>query len=585
MSLPKEFLDDLRLRVPLSDVVGKRVRLTRAGREYKACCPFHNEKTPSFTLNDEKGFYHCFGCGAHGDVIRFVMEHDNLPFIEAIEQLAALAGMTVPKSSPDEIEKYRKKNNLYDLLEVACTYFQQKIFSPDGRVAIDYFRTRGLTKADIEQFRLGYSPESGEALCGFLLKQGFSADMIIEAGLAKPSQHGKGSEIFSFFRGRAMFPVTDLQGRVVAFGARVLPGAPKEAPKYINSPESPVFHKGRMLYGLSRARQAIGDGAPVAVVEGYMDVIAMNRAGFSAAVAPLGTALTEMQVLELWKVMPAEKRAPVLCFDGDSAGQRAAARALDRILPVLKPDHTVRFAFLPDGQDPDDLISREGPAAMKRILENAVSLMDMLWMEEVRDRDFRSPEIRAGLKSALDRRIAHIADKTVQTFYFHEVNQRIKSEFLSQPQLEMAARSPKYPYRGKPKEPGAHTPYRPLGLKVRPIRAARHLREKLLLAAMINYPVLFEEFGEALGMLDLGDAELDAVRQELVAVLSEGNSLDFQAVKQHLSQAGLAGALDALFDKSLYVHGGFAKPGQDLETVRQGWRDAWERGFSTSRPA
>lgn len=584
MSLPKAFMDEIRARIPLSDIVGQRVRLQRAGgREFKGCCPFHNEKTPSFTLNDDKGFYHCFGCGAHGDVIRFLMEHDNLPFMDAVEHLAREAGLEVPKQSPQEVQKYKKQKDLYDLLEVICEYFETQLRKPENAKALDYFLSRGLRNSTISLFRLGYAPEDGDALYKYLKLKGFSDEMMLESGVLRASTRGKNNPPYSFFRGRAIFPVQDMQGRVVAFGGRVLAGAPKDAPKYINSPESPVFHKGRMLYGLNHAKKPIGDGGMALVVEGYMDAIALAQAGFTGAVAPLGTALTESQIMELWKVMPPENRYPVLCFDGDNAGQRAAVRAMDRVLPILKPDHSVKFAFLPEGQDPDDLLKSGGAKAMQRVLGEAVSLMDMMWMEDVKGRDFSAPEVRAGLKSALERRVLQMADKSLQEFYLHEVNQRVKDAFLTSSERSSGGQQRGFtPYRGgkgrfQPPPPGPDTAYRPPVLKVRRVQSSQHIREKVLLAAMINYPELFEEFGEALGMIDLGSKPLDYLRQDLIDLLSVENSLDFQAVKQHLSQTGHERILEELFDKSLYIHGSFAKPGLDLETVREGWRDTWER--------
>ena len=590
MSLPKAFLDELRARVPLSDIVGKHVKLSRAGREYKGCCPFHNEKTASFYVNDQKGFYHCFGCGAHGDSIRFLTDHNNLKFMEAVEQIAALAGLEVPKPTVEEQKKFARQMSLYDLMESATKYYEQQLYKAENKKILEYLKERGLSLETIKSFRLGFAPDNDQ-LKQYLQKEKYKIDDIIEAGLFKLSERNKG-EVYPFFRNRVMFPVQDIQGRVVAFGGRVLPesyGGPpgKSAPKYINSPETAIFHKGRNLYALSRARKIIGDGETPIVVEGYMDVIALAQAGFRAAIAPLGTALTESQIEELWKVMPEGMKAPVLCFDGDAAGQRAAARALDRILPILRPDHSVKFAFLPEQHDPDSLIKEEGVAAMQRVMDNAIGLFEMLWMEEAKGRNLNQPETKAGFRASLMKRARLIPDMTVQEFYIHEINQKINEFFLSNTSNKSGTeKSWQQPYRGAKKQPpGAHTPYRPIVNKVQPVRTSKLLKEKTLIAVMINYPELYDEFGEQFGMLSIPNAEYDQLRQALVRYLASEINLDDQAVKQHLINSGHGRILDAVFDKSLYLHAGFAKPGQELDVVRQGWVDTWGRCQTRSRTA
>ena len=596
MSLPKAFVEELRARVQLSDIVGKRTKLTRAGREFKGCCPFHKEKTPSFTVNDAKGFYHCFGCGAHGDSIGFLMNHDNLQFMEAVEQLASLAGMPVPKPTKEEEQKFKKQMSLYDLMDSASKFYEAQLHDPKNKKILQYLVQRGLTVDTIRSFRLGFSTDDA-GLKQHLEKAGYKIDEMMEAGLFRESERKKG-DIYPFFRARVMFPVLDLQGRVVAFGGRVMPeshGGPpdKSAPKYVNSPETAIFHKGRNLYGLSRARKVIGDGETVIVVEGYMDVIALVQAGFRAAVAPLGTALTESQIEELWKVMPEGKRHPVLCFDGDTAGQRAAGRSLERVLPILKPDYSVKFAFLPPEHDPDSLIKDEGVPAMQKVLDQSIGLFDMMWLEESKDRNLSQPEAKAGFRSALEKRARQIADMSVQEFFIHEIGQKVSEVFFSKgargeqsrPQMQTGF------FKGKKLPPGAHTPYRPLNIKAKPVRTAKLLREKALLACMINYPELFEEFGEQFGMVNIPHEGYDQLRQTLTAFLagwqdSEENTgiyLDYQAVKKHLNERGHGEILDALFDNSLYVYAGFAKPGQSLDVVRQGWLEAYTRGQDKDR--
>ena len=589
MSLPDAFKDELRARVPLSDIVGKRMKLTRAGHEYKGCCPFHKEKTPSFTVNDQKGFYHCFGCGAHGDSIGFLMNHDNMSFMDAVEQLASIAGMQVPKSSPADEQRYKQQCRLYDLMEAAATWYAQQLHAKENKKILQYLMERGLSSEIIKSFHLGYAPDGETAdLKKSLLAAGFKPDDLIKAGLFKESSRKQG-DIYPFFRARIMFPVLDLQGRTVAFGGRVLPpshGGPQEksAPKYINSPETSIFHKGRGLYGLSRARKALGDGKVPVVVEGYMDVIALAQAGFKAPVAPLGTALTEEQIQTLWKAMPDDSKAPVLCFDGDAAGQRAAARAMERVLPILKPDHSVKFAFLPPEHDPDSLIKAEGRPAMERVLKNAISLFDMIWQQSAKGRDMSQPEVKAGFRAALEKRARMIPDLSVQNFFLNDIKQRISETFLAKKQD--AQRFENKPFRkGKTPPTGLDTPVRPPGAKVAPVRSRGSLqrdRVRVLLGLMISYPALYNEFGESLGMAPVADEEYDNLRRALINLLDTQNNLDYQAVKQHLREQGHEKTLENIFNTALHLH---VKPGQPLDDARRAWQDVWNRGFRNAKTA
>ncbi|MEE3626779.1 DNA primase [Nitrospirillum sp. BR 11752] len=420
MALPPQFLEELRNRLTLSDVVMRRVRLQRAGREFRAPCPFHNEKTPSFYVNDQKGFFHCFGCGAHGDVIGFVMRNDNLSFMEAVEALAPEAGLTVPKASPQERERFEREKSLYDLVERATRWFEGQLRAPVGRHGLAYLRGRGLDDEAMARFRLGYAPSDGAGLRAELVTAGYTEADMVEAGLFKRPDDGRAP--FPFFRNRVLFPVTDRRGRVVAFGGRILEG---EGPKYINSAENPLFHKGDILYGMSRARQAAADGKPVIVTEGYMDVIASVMAGFEGAVAPLGTALTETQIQALWKLAPEGQRMPILCFDGDNAGRRAAFRAVERVLPLLMPDHSVRVAFMPEKEDPDSLIRAGGAAAFQAVLDRARPLTDVLWDMEAAERDLAQPDAQAGMQAALEAQLERIPDARVRNAYHRAFKDRL----------------------------------------------------------------------------------------------------------------------------------------------------------------
>ncbi|MDE2030035.1 MAG: DNA primase, partial [Alphaproteobacteria bacterium] len=403
MSFPPAFLEEIRNRLPLSGIVGARIRMVRAGREFKGCCPFHNEKTPSFYVNDDKQFYHCFGCGAHGDVIGFTMRHDRLSFPEAVESLAAQAGVQVPRDTPMEREKFDREKHLYNLLDRVTAWFEEQLFAPAGHEALAYLHGRGLSNEAIRRFRLGYAPNDGQSLIRAMTGDGFKMQDLLDTGLAKKAEDR--NDHYSFFRNRVMFPVGDRRGRTVAFGARVLGDG---EPKYLNSPDHALFHKGGLLYGVSRARAALAQGQPIIVVEGYMDVIALVEAGYTGAVAPLGTALTEDQMRILWRFLPAPENreasrdySPILCFDGDNAGLRAAARAVERALPLLTPAQTLRIATITGAKDPDELIRRSGKSAFDALLKQALPMIDVLWNLTLAGRAVRTPEERGAFKNIL----------------------------------------------------------------------------------------------------------------------------------------------------------------------------------------
>ena len=353
MALPSAFLEELRARTPLAAVIGRRVRLARSGRELKGCCPFHDEKTPSFYVYDDH--FHCFGCGAHGDAISFVMQSQGAGFTEAVEQLAAEAGLEVPKPTPAAAEAERRRHDLASALQAAQSSFQRRLFLPEGRAALDYLRGRGLSETTIRRFGLGWSGEGRGALSAELARDGIEPGLLIEAGLMRTAEDGRA---FDLFFNRVMFPIRDRRGRLISFGGRTLGDG---QPKYVNGPETALFSKRRSLYALDLAREAVRGGERLLVVEGYMDVIALHQAGFGGAVAPLGTALTEEQLQELWRISP----TPELCFDGDQAGRRAAAKAAETALPMLAPDRSLRLVSLPPEEDPDTLVRRHGASAFQ----------------------------------------------------------------------------------------------------------------------------------------------------------------------------------------------------------------------------
>ena len=426
-------LDQLRQLAPVSEVIGKRISIKRHGREFHALCPFHKEKTPSFTINDEKHFFHCFGCGAHGDAIGFIKDYENLSYKEAIERLAEEVNFSLPKPSPEMERRYKRERSLQDVTEAACAWFQKQLMANGGEGARDYVRTRGMSRGVVAGFRIGYAPEDRNALEQALLAQGFTQAQMIEAGLLIRVD---GKAPYSRFRRRLMFPITNISGEVVAFGGRVLPDEPSDnAPKYLNSPETPIFHKGQQLYNFDRARRAAREHSAVVVCEGYMDVIALAQAGIEYAVAPLGTAMTQQQLQLLWTVAD----EPVLCLDGDNAGERAMQRAADLAFPMLLPQKSLRFVRLPAGEDPDTIVKQEGAEAFVSRMGNAVSLSDTLWSRLVSEFG-DTPEQRAGLEKACMQRVGQVQDASVQAHYRRFYQDKLWQLGRSKPQGKQATK-------------------------------------------------------------------------------------------------------------------------------------------------
>ncbi len=544
MAFPPNFLDDIRARIGLADVIGRRVRLVKKGREHAGLCPFHNEKTPSFFVNEEKGFFHCFGCGAHGDVIGFVMRADGLSFPEAVERLAADAGLEVPQQTPEEREQAKRHADLHEVMEKACVFFEEQLRVRVGETALGYLRGRGLDDETIARFRLGYSPDTRGALRGALMSETLPEAMLVEAGLLIRPDDGVA---YDRFRGRVTFPITDRRGRVIAFGARILDDG---KPKYLNSPDTPLFNKGRVLYGMATARRAAHDAGRVIVTEGYMDVIALSRAGFVESVAPLGTALTESQLHELWRMAP----EPLLCFDGDAAGQRAALRAAERALPLLEPGRTLRFVMLPSGEDPDSLIGTRGAGAFAALIDKARPLADVIWDTETTQLRLDTPERVAGLEKRLDGHVYEIADRKVQDQYKAHFRKRLRD--LS---------------GWRPRRPDRYGPGAGLGARGG-THALRRRQDQILLAALLNHPGLLDEFDERLASINLSQSKLDKLRQEILLVHAERSGLDSDGLKRQLREQGYAEELDVLLGPDVYAHAAFARPDAADEDAEIGFK-------------
>ena len=565
MAFSAQFLDELRARVSLADVISKRVKLTRKGREHLGLCPFHKEKTPSFTANEEKGFYHCFGCQAHGSVIDFVMETENLSFPEAVERLAADVGIQIPCDTPQEREHQRKQQTLLSVMEMATAYFEETLRLPEGRAAFGYLKSRGLDDTTISRFRLGFAPDGRGRLRGALERDGVTPAQMVAAGLLiqPDGDSGERRKLYDRFRRRVIFPILDRRGRPIAFGGRILGDG---EPKYLNSPETPLFQKGYVLYNLNQAAAQARKADTIVVTEGYMDVIALDRVGLAYAVAPLGTALTENQIQLLWRVV----REPVLCFDGDEAGGRAAARAAERALPLLKPGYGLRFASLPTGEDPDSLIEYQGRKAMSKTIAEAVPLSEMLWRMETGGRLPKTPEAKAALQQRLKDYARAIQDSTVRSHFANGFNDRIWPK-IGYGRAGATTWSPNIHLDAKA-GPAAHI-------------ATQERREQIIIAVILNHPCLFDEIGERLGTVDFSTPNLDKLRQELLKALAGDTALDSGDLINHLNCCGLSDVLDVVLSAEVYNHAYFARPETAPEEARQGWEETFgqlrEKGLLT----
>ena len=559
MRFPPQFLDELRARLPVSEVVGRRVRLKKAGREWKGLSPFNKEKTPSFFVNDQKMAWFDFSSGKNGTIFDFVMMTEGLSFPEAVERLAAQAGMPLPKISPEEEARDERRKTLNDIVELAAKFFEDALASRAGAKARGYLADRRLDSAMQVKFRIGYAPPERFALKEHLGNAGIPSADMIEAGLLVA-----GDDIpvpYDRFRDRVIFPIADLRGRVIAFGGRALD---KEAqPKYLNSPETALFHKGATLYNVAAARMAAHKGAPLIAVEGYTDVIAMVSVGFEATVAPLGTALTAEQLVLLWKMAD----EPTLCFDGDAAGRRAAYRAIDLALPLIKPGKSLKFASLPEGHDPDDLVRAGGREAINEIISAARPLAHVLWMRETEAGSLETPERRAAFEARLAEVTAMIADDSVRKYYRRDFGDRLRRLFEGG-ERTTRQRLPRFTNREWSANTGGRIgryapaarnslsvmrslaePYVAASAQLsssavhRARRAAIAPREALILQAVINHPWLLHEHLEEFAAVELRQAEAAKLKSELIDIFAHGRAPDGAAMVAELGRRGLADAI------------------------------------------
>ena len=531
MALPTGFVEELRTRVSLAQVVGRKVswdarKSNPAKGDYWAPCPFHQEKSASFHVDETKGYYYCFGCHAKGDAVTFVRETENLGFMEAVELLAREAGMAMPARDPAEAARAAANQGLAEAMEAAVRFFRLQLATARATEARGYLDRRGMSAPIRDRFEIGYAPEARTALLDHLTEKGFPQARLVEAGLVGLPQGG-GSP-YDRFRNRVIFPIRDARGRCIAFGARAI--AAGQEPKYLNSPDTPLFDKGRTLYNVGPARAAAGKAGTVVVTEGYMDVIALAEAGIDHAVAPLGTAITEAQLEALWKLAP----EPVDALDGDGAGLAAAQRLIDLSLPHLGAQRSLRFAVMPAGQDPDDVVRSGGAAAIAAVLAASKPVVELLWARETEGQVLDSPERRAALDARLRAHLGRIGDAGLRAHWEREIRMR-RAALFEQPR---PARAPlPRSARGKAgfggprvlvpmpgtkgsllaRDPGGHVEAR--------------VRESVILAGCLNHPDVALACEDRLERLAFRCPDLGSVRDALVAALATVGPGDGEALR------------------------------------------------------
>ena len=546
----QRFCDELREKVSIVDVVGAKVKLVRKGREYQACCPFHNEKTPSFTVNESKGFYHCFGCGAHGDIIKFEMEANNLSFMEALEKLAEKAGLQVPRDSYVKPEEVERRNSLYDIMELACKFFEKSLRMPEGQKALEYLAHRGFGDDIIQKFRLGYAPNNN-GLKTYLSSKGVNDKEMNELGLLTIPED-KTRRPHDFFRDRVMIPIMDKRGKVIAFGGRIMGDG---QPKYLNSPETPVFNKRRVLYNLNYAKDAGYQEKKLIICEGYMDVIGMDKYGIHYAVAPLGTALTEDQIQEAWRVVD----VPTCCFDGDLAGRRAAVRSVDRVLPILKAGNSLQYVFLTGAKDPDEFLKTLGREAFDKAISEVVPLKDLIWQKNIEGRNASTPEQKALIEKNIKEEVAKITDETVRNYYIQEMQDKIYNELgkgaswrkRQQVMQEQTQQAPMY-RKNYGQKTRYFAPKNDIPVYQAPLATPKvHLDElgaRYVVSALVLYPSLIDEYEEKLLNLNIKDSKLNSLLENIIGINQEEKIADFEQMKAALRARGLQKQVEELLE-------------------------------------
>ena len=558
----QKFLDELRSRISIADVVGSKVKLTKRGREYLGLCPFHHEKTPSFTVNESKGFYHCFGCGAHGDIVKFEMDANGLPFMEAVKKLADKAGMQLPVWSKESQEQNLKRKSLYEIMDIACAYFEKCLRMPVGAHGLAYFKDkRALSEETIKKFRLGYAP-NGNGLKALLASKGISEHDMAELGLIAVPED-KNRLPHDFFRDRIMIPIIDKQGNVIAFGGRIMDNS---QPKYLNSPETPIFNKRRILYNMNHAREPAYGAKRLIICEGYMDVIALDSFNFNYAVAPLGTALTEEQIIEAWRVC----NTPTLCFDGDGAGIKAAIRSIDRVLPILKAGYSVNYIFLKEKKDPDELLHSLGAPIFEQYLQKAKPLVDILWHKCKMNKDTDTPEQKALIEKETFEEVAKIKDEQIRSYYMQEMKKRIYYTFGKGSIYKNAQAKPNgVQSAADTMQKSAYTPRR----KKTEDEPVYHFVKKPplndlvirgIIAAMLLYPELIEKYEEKLTAFEINNSKMAKVLAEIIEIHQEDENTDSEQLIEKL-KLNFSAEIGDLWEINMYKSQKSTLPGLKAE--------------------
>lgn len=577
--IPSSFVEQVQTRIRVSEVIARRLNVQRKGREFVAICPFHNDTKPSLTINDEKGFYHCFACGAHGTAIDFLKNYEGLSFVEAVERLAGHLGMQVPKASPMEAKKAAQKKDLYDVMDHVCRYFQQQLYSLPGQEALQILHKRGLSDDTIKAFRLGFAPSASGHFMQAMDKQGISQQQLIDTGMLITVDEGD-REPYPRFRGRIMFPIFDIHGRCIAFGGRIIG---EGEPKYLNSPETILFHKGHVLFAYHQASVSVRKTGQFFVGEGYMDVIAMHQAGFDGAVAPLGTAITESQLALLWR----NCREPILCFDGDVAGQKAAMRACQRALPMLKPSYGLRFAMMPKNEDPDSVIQKQGAETLKQIFAQSLSVSEYLWQHITQLHQNNTPEENARIDGEIIAICQQIKDPIIREHMTNFLRGRFwkKLGFSMPSVVEPAKIANRFDQKTQQYGKKANkTIINDNETKKYSIDRKKQ-QEQILLLTIIAHPKLITYVEDRLISAKFQHHMHEQLRQEILDILSDYVIDEYEELAKELNARGQQTVLQSLriaFDQNFGRIYTFINPASSLQEVKRGWDEIWENWWVKS---
>ena len=578
MRYSQDLLDRIRERLALSDIIGQSVSLKQKGAYHLGLCPFHTEKTPSFTVTNAKGIYYCFGCGATGSVYDFLMKQRGLTFPDAVKVAAEKAGITLPKEefSPEQEKQEKERLVLFEVLQAAHSFYKDSLKSAEGQKARSYIEKRKITLESQKQFGLGYASIQQRALSSYLKEKGYTFELMEMAGLLQQRKEKDESSGIDRLKGRLIFPILDKRGRLVGFGGRSLN---QEEPKYLNSPETPLFKKGETLYGiyeiyknLELLKRLSKGMQPFLVVEGYIDVISLSQEKITA-VAPMGTALTEQQLLEIWRI----NSEPYLCFDGDMAGKRAAMRALDKSLPFLKPGFSLKFVFLPKGEDPDSLIQSGRKEVFLKSLDSSLSLADTLWDFLVEGKRLDTPELLAAFKKGYREKLSFIKDRDVREAYRLDFDERFEKFYVSKHFSKKLQEKKLYVTK---KENFLNSPQtlsqRHTLPRMQKVQDASFTRQKVLLGMVVRYPFLLELEGEALLQVSFFREEYAKIRDELISFYELGNSLEFKALHIYLIEKGYDSLLKEFFEKDLLIIAPFLKGHSSSEEIKEHWKELWK---------